>query len=61
MEKGRTPSTINSTQFVIDEMRSRNELPFQGVLSKENLKKHLSQVVYRDRTFTPDGSSFKDF
>lgn len=54
MNKSSIPSTINSTQFLLDEIRSRDELPFQDVLSNESLKKHLSKVAYRDRIFTPE-------
>src|SRR3990167_5740274 len=54
MDKVSIHSTINSTQFVMDEIRSSDKLPFQDVLSEESLKKHLSKVAHRDRTFTPE-------
>jgi len=43
--------TINNT---LETLRSSKELPFKDILSDEAIGKHIEDISYRERIFTPD-------
>lgn len=43
---------------MLKKLRSSEELPFQEILSKTMLEKHMENIEYRDRVFTPDLTIF---
>lgn len=53
-----TIGSANHAKSILKEAREGNELPFQEILPAESIARQLSDIKYRDRTFTPDMTIF---
>ncbi len=53
-----TKSTINHAESILTTLRSSNDLPFQDVLSPDEIYKHIASIPHRSRIFTPELTIF---
>lgn len=46
--------SVNHQVNVISRLKNSKELPFSKVLTKEDLSRHMQDIKYRERTFSPE-------
>ena len=46
--------SVNHQVKVKSELKNSKSLPFSEVLTKEDLSRHMKNMTYRERTFSPE-------